>query len=100
MRRYTVVTTRMTREITSVLRVRDKSELLVLVEDYLGKVKIGATKFGWLATGDMGLVSKLRHKTDYDPQLSTVTKVLDFLMNATEEEVEDDETEEDIAEGL
>lgn len=66
------------------LRVKDRAELLALVEDYLTKTGLGATKFGWLATGDLSLVSKLRHKVDYDPHLSTVSKVLDFLSRVTD----------------
>lgn len=77
------------------LRVHDTTELLALIEDYLSKAKIGATKFGWLATNDLSFVSKLRHRPNYDPSMSTVTRVLDFLEQATQVE-----TEEDVADGL
>lgn len=65
------------------LRVRETGELLALIEAYLEKHKIGATRFGWLATGDMSLVSKLRHKANYDPHMSTVTRILTFLESQT-----------------
>lgn len=76
------------------LRVKNKEELLVLVEDYLDKSGLTATKFGWLATGDLSLVTKLRRREGYDPNMSTVTRVLEYLEQATEP------AQPDFAEGL
>jgi hypothetical protein len=69
----------MTTEVGLMLRVKDKSELLAMIEEYIAKSGCGATRFGWLATGDLSLVTKLRHKEGYDPHLSTVTRVLEYM---------------------
>jgi len=72
------------------LRVRDSKELLIIIEAYLKRTDAPASKFGWMSTGDMSFVSKLRHKPNYDPHLSTVTRILDYIENVTTAASEDE----------
>lgn len=73
------------------LRVRNIDEVRVLVEAYMEKAHLSATRFGWLANGDLSLVSKVRNPK-YDPRLSTVDRILTYI--------EENSVETDVAEGL
>ena len=81
----------------TVLRVRNTDELLAVIENYRKKFGVTASRFGWNATGDLSLVSKLRHKAGYDPHMSTVNRILEYIENNTTGPGDDGD---DFAEGL